>query len=124
VTSFRVERTDGDFKGGHKAMWHVFVTTLGLDEPVRLRPSFFEAVELCWFVDQVFPGSAFTLMPPDVVSDGPDTLPESQLDARPRFIDSKQLADIIRSIGEGMGGGDAYVPPQGYRPPPGTHVAI
>lgn len=115
VWSVSVERFDGEFEDGNH-LWAVEVKTAPDAEPVRLRPNFFDADELSWFVDQVFPGAAFSLLPPDALAEasgtgGPD---------KKRKLSGRDAATIIRTIGEGLGRGDAYVPDQGYRPPPGA----
>lgn len=124
VTSFTVKRIDGDFKGGHKSLWSIYVITAAHDEPVRLRPHFFDPVELCIWVDRVFPGSAFELLPPSVITDAPQLKAASEGQETRNLFAGGKPSDAIRIIGDGLAGGNDYEPPQGYHPPPGTHVAI
>lgn len=126
VTSFEVERTDGDFKGGHKSAFTIRLVGPNLGEDVKLRPMFFGPQELCEWVDMVFPGASFTLMPPSVVTEAPDWV-EPEVPAAPegvRFATGNQVAGAIRTIGDGLAGGNSYEPNQGYHPPPGVTVAI
>lgn len=131
VLSMYVERQDGEFEEGATSIWFVHVHTAVDEEPIRLRPVFYDASELRWWVDQVFPGACFGLLPPDVASET-----EAEVSApNEAFLAARwvpdagpgpggRLAAQIRAIGEGMYGGDAYTPPQGYRPPPGVHIPI
>lgn len=121
VTSFDVERTDGDFKGGSRSMWLVRVFVAYAEEPTTLRLQFFDASELCDWVDKVFSGAAFTLIPPAVVTESPDWVePEAPPQGARALFYGGSIKDAIREVGDGLAGGDSYTPPQGYRPPPGA----
>lgn len=111
VTSFRVERLDGEFKSGSKSSWTIRVQTAQSDDPVSLRPIFLSAAELCEFVDAVFPGAVFTLLPPNAVTESPDweppTAPEGVRQLGPT---ATQAAAAINQIIEAALAGDAYTP--------------
>lgn len=119
VNSVRLERTDGDFKGGYKSMWTIVVTTALHGDGLPLRPVFFDAVELCKWVDLVFPGAAFGLLPPRVVTDSPESAATFEGEGK-RYAYGSKITDAIRTIGDGLAGGNQYEPAQGYRPPPGA----
>jgi hypothetical protein len=124
VLSVHVERHDGSVRDGAETVWRVFVRTSHGGVPVLLRPTFPEPGLLRWWMDRVFPGACFEILPPDAVV-GPGG--ENSENLRPLSVPpgiGSRVATQIRQIGEGLMGGDAYTPPQGYRPPPGTHVAI
>jgi hypothetical protein len=118
VRDISLERVDGDFEGGHTSMWFVRLHGEGLADDERLRPTFFDADELCRWIDEVFPGAAFALLPPSVVTDAPGWAPPAEPEVR--FLGGHRLSDAIRTIGDGLAGGNAYEPDQGYRPPPGA----
>jgi hypothetical protein len=111
VTSFTVERIDGDFKGGHKSLWTIHVKTAVQSEAVQLRPVFSDADELCSWVDLVFPGSAFALLEPSVVTG--DSHPAVSSEGGHRRYGFKDIADAIRALGDGLAGGNAYEPEHG-----------
>jgi hypothetical protein len=124
VTAFSVQRVDGDFKNEARSQWMIQVSTSQSPEPVDLRLAFYDVGDLCEFVDGVFPGAVFKLQPPRVVTESPEWGDRKD---EPRYAQSRSgtIATAIREILEGMGGGDAYVPDQGKRPPPGADpVAI
>ena len=130
VLSVHIERQDGNFKNQATSMWTVHVRTSIEAEPIRLRPVFFDGAELRWWMDRVFPGACFEILPPDLVPDETEHVePEGVLLAT-RWVGTPvpgpggRLGSQLRGIGDGMIRGDSYVPPQGYRPPPGVHVAI
>jgi hypothetical protein len=114
VTSMRIERVDGQFQGGATSSWTIVVTTTASSDEISLRPLFLDPIGLATFVDLAFPGAAFELLPP---SDIAAVLPQEEGDEGMRFLSDRgaHLADIIRSIGEGLGGGDAYEPFGGQR---------
>lgn len=128
VTSFEVERTDGEFKGGHRSSFTIRLFGPNLGDGVTMRPLFFGPQQLCEWVDMVFPGAAFSLLPPPVVLEAPDwEAPEQPaLAAGVRAVGhfGHGPADAIRVIGGGLAGGNSYEPAQGYHPPPGVTVAI
>lgn len=130
VESFAVERVDGEFRGGAHSMWTIRLLGATLGDGVMLRPTFDNPVEVCQWVDRVFPGSSFELLPPRVITDSPDWVspsvegklgPEASRAVGPF---GHRISDAIREIGDGLSGGNAYEPPQGYIPPPGVVVAI
>ena len=119
VIALVVERVDGAFKEGATSMWTLYVRTIDEAEAVPLRPHFVDAAELCAWVDRVFPGAAFTLLPPAVVAEAASYAPpEAGDDLRLAF--GSKATDAIRVIGNGLAGGNSYEPDQGYRPPPGA----
>ena len=125
VTRFHVERVDGGFTGGAKSAWTIHVSTTSTPEPVALRLLFTDIDLLCEFVDTVFPGAAFTVLPPGVVTDSPDHRPADHTGPGVRFAVSgggtgANVAGAIRAILGQLGGGNAYEPDQGYHPPPGA----
>ncbi|MEO6501052.1 MAG: hypothetical protein ABIQ09_03990 [Jatrophihabitantaceae bacterium] len=120
VSSFSLERTDGDFKGGWTSMWTIQLHGPAIGEGVRLRPVFFDPAEVCGWVDNVFPGAAFTLLPPPVITEAPGWSAPEPAAVRAVGAFGHGSADAIRTIGDGLSGGNAYEPDQGYRPPPGA----
>ena len=106
VTSFAVERVDGEFKGGHGQAFTVTLIGPNLGEDVKLRPMFFDPQELCTWVDMVFPGAAFTLLPPAVVTEAPDWV-EPAAPEGVRFAFGHKPADAIRTIGDGLASGNS-----------------
>lgn len=111
VTSVRIERIDGDFKGGATSSWRVVVTAEGADDPISLRPLFFNPSEFARFVDQAFPGAYFALLPPLELEGHLETsVPESA-----RAAGGTGTADAIRTVGDGLAGGNAYEPFQDTR---------
>lgn len=123
VLSFSLERIDGEFKGGHASQWTVTLHGPELGDGVVLRPRFHDPHELCAWIDLVFPGASFALLPPGVVAESPDWVPPA--DPLPEGVRAvgqfgSGTADAIREIGDGLAGGNAYEPDQGYRPPPGA----
>lgn len=120
VRSFSLERVDGDFKDGRTSRWTIQLHGASLDEGVRLRPVFFDPAELCEWIDQVFPGAAFTALPPSVITDAPGWSAPEPVAVRAAGPFGHGTTDAIRVIGNGLMGGNAYEPDQGYRPPPGA----
>lgn len=119
VISMAVESIEGAFKDGATTMWRVSVRTTFNDEPVTLRPQFFDPLELVQWVDQVFLGACFTLLPPDDIekklrATDDEGAPEAVRNILPPGRGST-TATIIRTIGEGLGGGDSYEPFTGIR---------
>lgn len=108
VRSFAVTRVDGEFQDGSKSSWTVQVNTTWSDEPVTLRPIFLNAADLCEFVDAVFPGAVYRLLPPDVVTESPDW--KLQADQRNFGPTARQAAAAIKYIIETALSGDAYTP--------------
>jgi hypothetical protein len=124
VTSFAVKRIDGPFKEGHTSLWTIEVTTAVHDEPVALRLQFFDHRELCDWVDQVFPGAVFSLLPPRIVEESESfQLQDAPQGESVRGLDAKSLAQVLRDIGNGMAGGAAYEPLHGNPPPGGPHAS-
>ena len=113
-----VERVDGQFKNGATSSWTIVVTTVSGEEPITLRPLFFDATELASFVDQTFPGACFSLLPPTSIA---EAMPQHEATEGVRAISGQDMAEIIRTIGEGMGQGDAYEPFSGQRGGGGRH---
>lgn len=130
VESFVVERVDGDFKDGARSMWSIRLLGPTLEEGVMLRPRFTDPLELCQWIDRVFPGASFELLPPPVITESPDWVSTAaEREGAPEGIRGitafgHRPSDAIREIGDGLSGGNAYEPPQGYKPPPGVVVAI
>jgi hypothetical protein len=110
VHSFTVARVDGKFQGGSRSSWTITVHTTARDEPVPLRPVFLDAEQLCAFVDAVFPGAAYALLPPAVVTDSPDWDAAALAQARALGPTATQAAAAIKMIIEGALGGDTYTP--------------
>jgi hypothetical protein len=105
VTAVTVQRIDGDFKGGYKAMWTLHVNVSSQTELVELRPHFFEASELTSWIDRVFPGASFGLLAPKVISEGPQRSVPVE-DTQVMYVSGATIANAIREIGEGLAGGD------------------
>lgn len=111
VTSVRFERIEGDFKGGATNSWRVVVTVEGVEDPVSLRPLFFDPSEFARFVDQAFPGAYFALLPPlDLEGHLGASVPEGA-----RAAGGTGTADAIRTVGDGLAGGNPYEPFQDTR---------
>lgn len=118
--SLSVERSDGDFEDGHKSIFFLHVRTAPDAEPVTLRPYFFDIQELNAWVDKVFPGASFGLLPPKVLT-ATQSSPARPLGDGP-WGTGTGVSGAIRVIGDGMASGNEYEPPHGP-PPPGGPVA-
>lgn len=115
VQSFEIETIDGSFKGGATAAWIIRMVVDGVSEPINLRPVFLDSELLIEFIDNVFPGASFDLLPPEGLRPEGAEVQEEPGVRRLGVAHGIAVAGQIRDIGRGFGAGDAYEPFKGIR---------